>query len=151
MIPLIVATLAPIINCIQLFPQLYKTYVTKSVKDLSLYSLLLILTTNILWLLHGYFIFDLSLIVSGVISMIINTTLLTLYFLYRKEWEITLCILEWIWVNGTPFGRARHLNTSFFLLRAFNLFTNNSYPEMSRILIYRCNGISQFFFLSNRL
>lgn len=85
MIPLIVATLAPTINCIQLFPQLYKTYVTKSVKDLSLYSLLLILTTNILWLLHGYFIFDLSLIVSGGISMIINTTLLTLYFLYRKE------------------------------------------------------------------
>jgi uncharacterized protein with PQ loop repeat len=85
MIPLIVATLAPTINCIQLFPQLYKTYVTKSVKDLSLYSLLLILTTNILWLLHGYFIFDLSLLVSGGISMIINTTLLTLDFLYRKE------------------------------------------------------------------
>lgn len=37
MIPVIVATLAPIVNCIQLFPQLYKTYITKSVEDLSLY------------------------------------------------------------------------------------------------------------------
>jgi hypothetical protein len=85
MIPIVVATLAPIVNCIQLFPQLYKTYVTKSVKDLSFYSLLLILTTNVLWLLHGYFIFDLSLIVAGLISMIVNIALLTLYVLYRKR------------------------------------------------------------------
>jgi uncharacterized protein with PQ loop repeat len=85
MIPFIVATLAPTVNCIQLFPQLYKTYITRSVKDLSLYSLLLILMTNILWLLHGYFIMDYSLIISGVISMIINITLLILYFFYRKN------------------------------------------------------------------
>ena len=85
MIPFIVATLAPTVNCIQLFPQLYKTYITRSVKDLSLYSLLLILMTNILWLLHGYFINDDSLIISGMISMIINITLLALYFFYRKK------------------------------------------------------------------
>jgi hypothetical protein len=42
MLPFIVATLAPIVNSIQLLPQLYKTYITKSVKDLSFYSLLLI-------------------------------------------------------------------------------------------------------------
>lgn len=83
MIPILVATLAPIVNCIQLVPQLYKTYTTKSVRDLSLYSLLLILTTNLLWLLHGYFIFDYSLIVAGVISASINTALLGLYFLYK--------------------------------------------------------------------
>jgi uncharacterized protein with PQ loop repeat len=84
MIPIIVATLAPIVNSIQLFPQLYKTYFTKSVKDLSFYSLLLILTTNILWLLHGYFIFDISLIVAGLFSMTINIALLLLYFRYKK-------------------------------------------------------------------
>ncbi len=83
MIPFIVAITAPIINQVQLFPQLYKTYITKSVKDLSYYSLLLIITTNLLWLLHGYFIFDISLIIAGVISMIINITLLALYLLYK--------------------------------------------------------------------
>lgn len=85
MIPVIVATLAPIINSIQLIPQLYKTYVTKSVKDLSLYSLSLVLITNLLWLLHGYFINDKSLIVAGVVAMIINVSLLTLYFLHIKN------------------------------------------------------------------
>ena len=57
-IPVIVATLAPILNCIQIVPQLYKTFESKSVRDLSIYSLLLILFTNILWTLHGYFIMD---------------------------------------------------------------------------------------------
>ena len=85
MIPIIVATLAPIVNSIQLFPQLYKTYITKSVKDLSFFSLSLILLTNLLWLLHGYFIIDLSLIAAGIVSMIINVALLTLYFIYRKN------------------------------------------------------------------
>jgi uncharacterized protein with PQ loop repeat len=88
MIPIVVATLAPIVNSIQLFPQLYKTYITKSVKDLSLYSLSLILITNLLWLLHGYFIIDISLIVAGLVSMIINIALLTLFFLYRKNGRV---------------------------------------------------------------
>ena len=90
MIPFIIAILAPIVNSIQLFPQLYKTYTTKSVKDLSLYSLLLILITNLLWLLHGYFILDISLIVAGTVSMIINVALLILYFLYRKKGRLTI-------------------------------------------------------------
>jgi MtN3 and saliva related transmembrane protein len=84
MIPLIVATLAPIVNCVQILPQIYKTYRTKSVKDLSFYSLLLLLTTIILWLLHGYFINDISLVVAGIISLVLNISLIRLYFLYRK-------------------------------------------------------------------
>ncbi len=83
MIPVIVAFLAPTVNSIQLFPQLYKTFRTKSVKDLSFYSLLLILTTNILWLLHGYFIYDLSLIAAGIISFTINVTLFILFLIYK--------------------------------------------------------------------
>lgn len=85
MIPFIVSILAPIVNAVQLFPQLYKTYSTKSVKDLSLPSLSLILLTNWLWLLHGYFIKDTSLLVAGSISMVINIAILRLYFFYRKN------------------------------------------------------------------
>ena len=85
MLQIIVATLAPIVNSIQLVPQLYKTSISKSVKDLSLYSLLLILITNLLWLLHGYFIMDISLLVAGVVSMVINISLLILYLIYKKN------------------------------------------------------------------
>ena len=87
MISVIVSILAPIVNCIQQVPQLYKTYKTKRVKDLSFNSLLLILITNILWLLHGYFIFDYSLLSAGIISIIINGTLFILYLFYNKKYK----------------------------------------------------------------
>jgi uncharacterized protein with PQ loop repeat len=81
----IVAILAPIMNCIESFPQLYKSYTTKRVKDLSLHSLFLFLFTSILWLLHGYFIHDSSLIFSGVITTLTNLFLLILYFMYNPK------------------------------------------------------------------
>jgi MtN3 and saliva related transmembrane protein len=77
-----IATIVPITTSIQLLPQLFKTYKTKSVEDLSLYTLLLILINNLLWLIHGYFIFDYSLIMSGIFSLIINTALLIFYIIY---------------------------------------------------------------------
>lgn len=85
MLQLIVATLAPILNSIQYFPQLYKAYITKSVKDLSFYTLLLIIITSIFWTTHGYFTNDLSLIIAAIISVIINTIILTLFLIYRKN------------------------------------------------------------------
>ena len=85
MLSIIVAILAPLISSIQLIPQLYKTYTTKSVKDLSFYFLILLLISNFLWILHGYFIFDISLIISGIFSIIVIAALLTLYFLYKKK------------------------------------------------------------------
>ena len=67
---------------VQLIPQLYKTYTTRSVADLSPYSLLLILITNLLWFTHGLFIRDISLLLSGSVSLLVNGALLALYFLY---------------------------------------------------------------------
>lgn len=80
----IIAYIVPIISCIQLLPQLYKTYITKRVEDLSIYSLLLILTSNILWLLHGYFLMDYSLIVACIMGILVNIWLLVLYFFYSR-------------------------------------------------------------------
>lgn len=80
-----VAILAPIVNCIQLIPQLYKTWNTKKVKDLSFTTLCLLITTNLLWLLHGIFIRDISLLVAGIISVTVNICLLGLYIIYYKN------------------------------------------------------------------
>jgi MtN3 and saliva related transmembrane protein len=76
------AILAPLFTCIQLLPQLYKTYSTKSVKDLSLESLMIITVGNFLWLLHGYFIRDTPLLVAGLVASLVNGGLLWLYMLY---------------------------------------------------------------------
>lgn len=81
----IVATLAPILNCCQMLPQIYKTYKTKKVTDLSFQALFLLLLTSVLWTLHGIFIADNSLIIAGIVSIIINILLLLLYFCYRRR------------------------------------------------------------------
>lgn len=81
----IVATLAPILSIIQLIPQLYKTYTTKSVGDLSIYFIVLILITNLLWLFHGYFINDLSLILAGLLAASASLSMLILFVMYRHK------------------------------------------------------------------
>jgi MtN3 and saliva related transmembrane protein len=80
-----IAMIVPITTSIQLLPQLYKSYTTKSVKDLSIYTLLFVLLNNILWLIHGYFIFDYSLIVSGILNSIITIILIILYDKYNRN------------------------------------------------------------------
>ena len=84
MLKLAVASIVPITTSIQLLPQLLKTYETKSVKDLSLYTLLLILLNNLLWLFHGLFIYDYSRIISGIVSLIINLILFAFYIYYSN-------------------------------------------------------------------
>jgi MtN3 and saliva related transmembrane protein len=80
-----IATIVPITTSIQLLPQLIKTYKTKRVEDLSFYTILFILFNNFLWTIHGYFIFDYSLILSGVLSIIINSILVVLYYMYKNN------------------------------------------------------------------
>ncbi len=80
----IIAVLAPSLNAIQILPQLVKTWNTKSVSNLSLYTILLMIVTNILWLLHGINIEDNSLTISGVFALIINLILAGLFILYQK-------------------------------------------------------------------
>ena len=80
----IIAVLAPSLNAIQILPQLVKTWNTKSVSNLSLYTILLMIVTNILWLLHGINIEDNALTISGGFALIINTILAGLFILYQK-------------------------------------------------------------------
>ena len=79
----IISVIAPTLNCIQLLPQLCKTYSTKQVNDISIESLILIITTNILWFLYGIFIYNMPLIISGCVSLFINCALMVLYMNYK--------------------------------------------------------------------
>lgn len=78
MISKTIAIIIPVLSSVQQLPQLYKSYTTNSVSDLSIESLVIIVITNILWLLHGYFIRDLTLIISAAVIILINTALISL-------------------------------------------------------------------------
>jgi uncharacterized protein with PQ loop repeat len=83
-LPIIVSILAPILTFSQLIPQLYKTYQTKRVKDLSIHTIFIIFLSNVLWFIHGLYIQDITLIVSGTISSIISFLMVILYFIHNK-------------------------------------------------------------------
>jgi len=83
MIQWIVASLAPLMSTIILIPQVYHTYQTKHVKGLSLIMIFLLFFANVLWLIHGYFIKDLSLIVSGILQLFMVMILLIMYYFYK--------------------------------------------------------------------
>ena len=85
MFPYAVAILAPTVSCLQFIPQLWKMHTTKNVKDISFYSLLLLLFSNMLWLAHGIFIMDLSIIVADLVGLIVNITVIILFFIHRKK------------------------------------------------------------------
>jgi uncharacterized protein with PQ loop repeat len=85
MLRLLVSILAPVSSSMQLVPQLYKAYQTKSVYDLSFSSLLLFLVSAFLWLLHGLFISDISLVLSGAFTVLVSMLLLFFFFLYQSN------------------------------------------------------------------
>ena len=80
-----VAILAPAVTCIQLIPQLIQIHTTKNVKDISFYSLILLLFSNALWLAHGIIIMDFSIIVADIIGLVVNFIVIVLFFMHRKK------------------------------------------------------------------
>jgi MtN3 and saliva related transmembrane protein len=82
-IPTAVAVLAPLMSCVQLIPQMHKTWRTKRVEHLSFLYLVLMLVTDVLWIAHGYFNTDHSLIISGGVVLTANFVLLAMYLTYR--------------------------------------------------------------------
>lgn len=83
-LPIVVSILAPILTFSQLIPQLYKTYQTKRVKDLSIHTIFIIFLSNIVWFIHGLYIQDITLIFSGIVSSMISFLMLVLYFIHNK-------------------------------------------------------------------
>jgi MtN3 and saliva related transmembrane protein len=68
----LIAIIAPLLNSLQQIPQLYKTYDTKHVRDLSFESLLVMFISSMVWVLHGIIIWDPSLLISASISTVKN-------------------------------------------------------------------------------
>lgn len=85
MIRIVVAYLAVILNTVYQVPQLFKIIKTKSVNDISLIALTLLIFNNVLWFMHGYFINDTTLIISSVLNLSLSSVLVCLFFKHRTK------------------------------------------------------------------
>lgn len=81
----IIAASAIILNSIHQIPQLIKVVKTKQVDDLSMHSLLMLVISNVMWIIHGYIIMDMTLIISSVLNMAITFPLLYLHHTHKRK------------------------------------------------------------------
>jgi len=78
-----IAILAVVFTTFQFLPQVYKTYSTRKVRDLSYTTICLWLTAEILWNIHGQMIGDLALIFCTSITSVCGILMLIMFHIYK--------------------------------------------------------------------
>ncbi|MEH2294419.1 SemiSWEET transporter [Nostoc sp.] len=64
-------------------PQMFKTWQTKSAKDVSLVTLITFITGVFLWLIYGIYLQSLPIILANAVTFIFNLIILWLKIRYR--------------------------------------------------------------------
>ena len=77
--------LAALVTTIAFLPQLYKTWQTKSADDVSLVMLILFITGLVCWIIYGFKINSIPILVANIITFIFNSSILILKISYRKN------------------------------------------------------------------
>ncbi|NNE26536.1 MAG: SemiSWEET transporter [Saprospiraceae bacterium] len=78
----ILGLLAAALTTSAFFPQVIKTYKTKSVEDISLVMYLILVTGVILWLIYGLIIMNLPLIFANIITLNLAITIIVFKIKY---------------------------------------------------------------------
>lgn len=78
----VVFLLAPTLTSIQLAPQVYKTFRTRNVSGLSVYTFLLAWFASVVWGLHGYYTQDIPVMVSSVMTLAMDSSILCMLYLF---------------------------------------------------------------------
>lgn len=74
---------AATITTISFLPQMFKTWRTKSAKDVSLVTLITFISGVFLWLVYGIYLQSLPIILANAITLIFNLIILWLKIKYR--------------------------------------------------------------------
>lgn len=74
---------AGILTTVSFVPQVYKTYLSKSAKDLSLGMFLVFFCGVCLWLVYGIMKADPALIMSNFFTLLLSGILLVFKFIYK--------------------------------------------------------------------
>ncbi len=77
--------IATLTSTISLLPQLYQTYKSKKVEDLSIYMLINFIICSICWMIYGFLTNAMSVLVTNVIMTICSIVLLIFKIRYSKN------------------------------------------------------------------
>ena len=82
--PNLFGTIAAILTTVAFFPQLSRTWTTKSADDVSFLMLVLFITGVLLWTIYGWKIHALCVIIANIITFILNLSILVLKIIFNK-------------------------------------------------------------------
>lgn len=71
------------LTTVSFFPQVFKTWKTKSTKDVSLVMFLLLTVGIMIWIVYGFLIGSLPIIVSNSVSFILSLVILVLKLIHK--------------------------------------------------------------------
>ena len=77
--------LAALLTTIAFLPQLYKTWKTKSAKDVSLIMLILFLVGLFCWIIYGLKINSIPILFANIVTFILNISILIFKITYREK------------------------------------------------------------------
>ena len=75
--------IATVLFCLMLLPQLYKSITTKSVEDISICFLFLMLSAATFMTIYSYTIKAYPVFITNICNIIVSSTLIVVYFLYK--------------------------------------------------------------------
>jgi MtN3 and saliva related transmembrane protein len=78
-----IGLLAGALTTISFFPQMLKTWKTRSTKDISLEMFLLFCTGLLLWIIYGFFLEDIPVIMTNIATFILAFPILVLKLKYK--------------------------------------------------------------------
>ena len=80
----VLATMAGIMISVSYYPQIYKMYKRKSSADVSLTTYLMVGSSVVIWLLYGFSIRNIPLIITNSVSLFGAIVIVLVYFYYKK-------------------------------------------------------------------
>ena len=77
--------IAALLTTIAFFPQLLRTYKTKSAEDVSIVMLLMFIVGLLFWIIYAVKVSSLPVLIANIVTLILNTSILILKLNYRNE------------------------------------------------------------------
>lgn len=81
----IVGFIAAILTTSAFVPQVYKTWKTKDVEAISLTMFIVMFTGVLLWLIYGFYIDSLSMVIANIITSLLILTIIVLKMKHKKK------------------------------------------------------------------
>ena len=81
----ILGLVAGAFTSLAILPQVITTFKTKKASDVSIFMFIVMLTGNVLWVIYGFAKSDIAIIVTNLVTVVLNVTMLIFKVIYKNN------------------------------------------------------------------